>query len=165
MMSVTFLDMVSRSLIERASLKCNFSHKKIQSSKFVQLMESRALGELGVVKHLASHFLRSLPIFKQWNLLTSVVHKSFLYLISPESVFCKWMADNINFHISVSQSLRPLVQSSGLTRVQFGICVNICPKHLCGPHWRFKTHNWALLKVQNVFAERRKGGLVASWNA
>lgn len=44
MMSVTFLDTVSRSLIERASLKCSCGHKKVQSSKVAQLMESKAIG-------------------------------------------------------------------------------------------------------------------------
>lgn len=140
MMSVTFLDTVSRSLIERASLKCNLGHKKVQSSKVAQLVESRALGELGVVKHLASHFLRSLPIFKQWNLLTSVVHKNFLYLISPESVFCKWMAGNINFQISV---LSEFTSTCPILRTHKGPVWHLC-KHLS------KTLMWASLKTQNT---------------
>lgn len=45
-----------------------YSHQKLHQ----KLVESRVLGELGVVKLLASHFLRSLPGYKQCNLLSCI---------------------------------------------------------------------------------------------
>lgn len=71
MMSVMLLNSVCRSVVERASLKCRGGHENVQSSKVAQLVESRALGELGVVKLLASH-LRSLPGYKKCNLLSCI---------------------------------------------------------------------------------------------
>lgn len=65
---------MSSLLIETASLKCNLGHKKVQSSKIAQLMDSsgwkvtsldlRALGELGVIKLLSNHFLRTALSYK-----------------------------------------------------------------------------------------------------